>query len=45
MGTLLRDIIFSVGNYKKMHLSPTKKHGIHRVKEAWGGVVVKALRY
>jgi hypothetical protein len=28
---LLRGIIFGVGNNEEMHLSPTKKHGIHRV--------------
>jgi hypothetical protein len=28
---LLRGIIFAVGNNEEMHLSPTKKHGIHRV--------------
>ena len=27
----IEGIIFVVGNNKEMHLSPTKKHGIHRV--------------
>jgi len=30
-GLFIEGIIFVIGNNKEMHLSPTKKHGIHRV--------------